>query len=419
VKVTQFAAKNYKRLRYVEMKPEGELVIVGGRNAQGKTSALDALADALSGTKTKALEPVRKGEDRADIIVKTDTGLTIRKYYTAAGGYGLRVQTDDGMEVPGAAAYLGQFFNSLTFDPLEFARADEKRQASTLRRLAGIDTTELDASREEAFTSRTVVNRRVRDLEGELKSMGDRPMVAGKVVDVTTLLTQQQTMLAVKEQNDAVRRDHAGRLMALDNYRQALARLLQEREDLSARIIVAEHNVKDVMAEIETLSAQVAIQGEPNLAGIREAIANAQTSNAGVGAAKRWDQTSERLDAAKQEAQALTDQLDVIDTKKLAQLRDAKYPLPTLEVDAAGHVLYAGVPFSQASAAEQVKVSAACGLALKPELRVLIIRDGSLLDDDSMASLEALAVEYDAQLFIERVGTVGASVVIEDGEVVS
>jgi hypothetical protein len=48
----------------------------------------------------------------------------------------------------------------------------------------------------------------------------------------------------------------------------------------------------------------------------------------------------------------------------------------------------------------------------------MIVRDGSLLDDEGLALLAECAVQHDAQIFVERVGK-GAecSFVIEDGAV--
>jgi hypothetical protein len=59
-------------------------------------------------------------------------------------------------------------------------------------------------------------------------------------------------------------------------------------------------------------------------------------------------------------------------------------------------------------------------MALSPGLRVMLIRDGSLLDSDSLNILKELAAKNDTQLWIERVGSLSnelPGVVIEDGEV--
>jgi len=85
-----------------------------------------------------------------------------------------------------------------------------------------------------------------------------------------------------------------------------------------------------------------------------------------------------------------------------------------------GEVTYNGHPFAQASGAEQLRVSVAIAMAGNPKLRVLRIKDGSLLDSKSLALLEEMADLNDFQVWIESVdesGTVG--IVMEDGAVAS
>ena len=81
-------------------------------------------------------------------------------------------------------------------------------------------------------------------------------------------------------------------------------------------------------------------------------------------------------------------------------------------------VTYQGVPFSQASSAEQIRISLAMAMALNPRLRVIRILDGSLLDEDSMTAIRDQVAERDFQVWIERVADPAESaVVIEDGQV--
>ena len=55
---------------------------------------------------------------------------------------------------------------------------------------------------------------------------------------------------------------------------------------------------------------------------------------------------------------------------------------------------------------------------MNPDLRVMLIRDGSLLGEEAMAMLAEMAGESDAQIWVERVSTgEEVSVVIEDGTV--
>lgn len=81
-------------------------------------------------------------------------------------------------------------------------------------------------------------------------------------------------------------------------------------------------------------------------------------------------------------------------------------------------VLLNKIPFDQASSAEQLKVSLAMGIAMNPKLRVLLIRDGSLLDEDNLKMIAELAAKNDCQIWLERVGSGDeVSIIIEDGSI--
>lgn len=58
VKITQLEAENVKRIRAVVVTPSANgLTIVGGKNGQGKTSALDAIVWALGGDRYRPFKP--------------------------------------------------------------------------------------------------------------------------------------------------------------------------------------------------------------------------------------------------------------------------------------------------------------------------------------------------------------------------
>ncbi len=55
-------------------------------------------------------------------------------------------------------------------------------------------------------------------------------------------------------------------------------------------------------------------------------------------------------------------------------------------------------------------------MSLNPELKVVRVRDGSLLDEDAMKILAKMADEADYQIWIERVDSNGdVGFVLEDG----
>jgi hypothetical protein len=154
-----------------------------------------------------------------------------------------------------------------------------------------------------------------------------------------------------------------------------------------------------------------------DLAPIRAQIKGAEESNRLYHTAQRARDVKAAIKDAASEVEALTRGIEDIDEEKRGAMERAKFPVDGLAFGD-GDVQYNGFPFSQASGAEQLRVSAALAMAANPKLRVLRIKDGSLLDEKSLAILEQLAIDADYQVWIEIVRTDSkATVVMEDGHV--
>jgi hypothetical protein len=109
--------------------------------------------------------------------------------------------------------------------------------------------------------------------------------------------------------------------------------------------------------------------------------------------------------------------MDKREVEKREAIAAAKFPVDGISFGD-NEVLLNGVPFVQASDAERLCCSIALAMAMNPKLRIIRVRDGSLLDDDSMKLLARMAEEKDYQVWIERVdGSGRVGVVIEDGRV--
>ena len=62
VKINSLEFENVKKIKAVQLEPaKNGLTVIGGKNRQGKTSVLDAIAWALGGDKYKPSSPQREG----------------------------------------------------------------------------------------------------------------------------------------------------------------------------------------------------------------------------------------------------------------------------------------------------------------------------------------------------------------------
>lgn len=177
--------------------------------------------------------------------------------------------------------------------------------------------------------------------------------------------------------------------------------------DTAATANAAERKrVADVNAEAQRVAA----------ATNRTARIEADTANDKLRAMNARKVKEAEVQALRDAYAGKTAEIEAIDAEKAAMLAAVTFPVPGLSFGADGGVTFQGVPLAQASGAERIRVSMAIALAANPQIRVVLIRDASLLDEDSMADVVALAEAADAQVWLERVGTADPeAVVIVDG----
>ena len=199
-KIIGLQASNVKRLRAVEIRPDpdGSMVLVGGRNAQGKSSVLDSIWMALGGRRAQPARPVRDGAEHASIRLALDNGLVVERTIEPDGKTVLRV-SDGTATLRAPQGILDALVRDLSFDPLRFSEMAEKEQAELLRRLVGLDFSKLDRSRAEYYDERRLLGREVSQLEGELAGLphhADAPPAAVSAAELAQALEDARAQAA-------------------------------------------------------------------------------------------------------------------------------------------------------------------------------------------------------------------------------
>ena len=109
---------------------DGKSVELVGGNGTGKTSVIDAIRFALT-NKSDRDYIVRNGETEGEIIIETDTGLSInRKSRTMQSDY--KSVKQNGNIVPSPEAFLRDIITPLQLQPMEFMRMGKKEQNATI-----------------------------------------------------------------------------------------------------------------------------------------------------------------------------------------------------------------------------------------------------------------------------------------------
>jgi energy-coupling factor transporter ATP-binding protein EcfA2 len=454
--------ENVKRLQAVELAPDGKSVVVTGRNAQGKSSLLDAIAYAMGGASLCPTEPVRKGQDKAEATVTLSNGLVVKRTWTAKGSY-LSVTNAEGFSARSPQKVLDDLAGTLTFDPLAFSRMKPAEQRSALLDLLGVQKQLDDIERREA--AHTAARReagRERDRLQAAAEQEARALPAGEPqprVDVAALAAEVSKAAEMKttraNELAAADRKIAGHSTAID---QATRR----KEDLSRQVVRVIEKSGDRVAELQRQIEQVKAEAKARADELDEQILTARAEEDQLVLDAQEADAAKAALLAKHAAEPLPDveaiqaklnaaatinkaadlrekleglfgqarakagdwdrhdkELAALSATKTALLASAKLPVEGLGFTACGVTLN-GIPLEQCSSAETLRLSTAVAMAANPTLRVLLIRDASLLDNDGMAAIAQAADSGGYQLWIERVGdhSEPGTVLIEDGSVV-
>lgn len=425
MKIVGLEIENVKRIVAVSITPTGALVEIAGRNSQGKTSCLDSIWWALGGAGTLQKAPIRKGQDKAKIRLDLGDYVVTRKFARTEGEEfttSLSVENADGGKLTKGQTLLDSFMSDHTIDPLEFAKMKPKDQFDTLKGyVQGVDIEAIDAANRSDFDKRTEVNREVKAKIAE----------ADAIIVPADTPTEKVDEAAIVQELEDVGKHNTDRETRKANREQAAANIDQHRKDAATKRDRAidlraqadgwdkeadEHDAR--AAEIEERLKQAGPLPEPqDTAEIRTRLDAAKATNAACDRAARRKTLKSAAEKQQAEADAITARMEARTKSKQEAIAAAKMPVEGIAF-ADGAILLNGVPFDQASDAEQLRASVAIAMAGSPRLRVLRIRDGSLLDEDSIKLVAQMAEAKDWQVWMEIVSSTGGrGFVIEDGQV--
>ena len=441
MRIVQLTAENVKKLQAVDITPKTDLIQVTGPNGSGKTSLLDSIFWALGGGEGIQSMPVRRGAEKA--LIKLNLGeIVVERRFSAKGGTTLVVKNSAGLSYPSPQAMLDDLVGSLTFDPLAFMRKTPKEQYAELRAIVklDVDLDALDAASKADYEIRTDANRRAKELTAraggytftrqereridvveiirQLKAAtahnADIDLSLGRRLDAAEQMKVKRSALdsLVTEQPIKVARIEAAIALAIQQLEEDKRRRISEVEAAVAAAQFAVDELEEKWRDVKPLPAKI------DVAALQSQLTEAEVINREVERRAEQAKLLQNAVVAQAEAAALTKAIEQREEQKRAALQAAKMPVEGLAL-APGSITYLELPLDQASDAEQLRVSVAIGMAANPGVRIMRIRDGSLLDENGVRVIGEMATANDFQVWMEVVNTTGeVGIVMSEGSVV-
>jgi hypothetical protein len=410
IKISKLEIENVKRVKAVKIEPSASgLTLVGGKNNQGKTSVLDAIAWALGGNKYRPSQASRDGSVIPPYLHLTlSNGLIVER---KGKNSDLKVLDPNGQK--GGQMLLDSFVEELAINLPKFMSSTNKEKANILLQIIGVGQQlhELEAKEQEVYNRRHTIGQ-IADQKAKFAKeqtyFADAPK---EPVSASELIQQQQSILAINGENQRKRQ-------RLTQFQALYAQQAQEVERLKAMLKDAED--KRIQTGLDLATAQkdaIDLQDE-STEELEANIRQIDEINRKVRANLDKDKAETDANEYRQQYDALSGEINGIRQQKTDLLNNAPLPLPGLSVDD-GELIYNGQRWDNMSGSDQLKVSTAIVRKLKPDCGFILLDKLEQMDLETLQEFGQWLEQEGLQAIATRVSTgEECSILIQDGYVV-
>lgn len=439
--------QNVKRLRFVQLDKndlDSPVVVLEGKNAQGKTSIIDALAMAVCGQGAMPDNPIREGEETASVVLKTTDDYKIERRISkvktgknkGALKTELRVWDKSGNIVAQPQTFLNGLLGKSIMRPLEIVHESPKERAQKVKEALSIDFSNEDAEKLRVEQERTELGRKAKLTEGNLQAythLPEHPQQLRSSEEVLRDISVIDKMLddernaeekgrGKEEEINKMRGELSWKkrdiindideMKKLDNEKKRLLERIQEIDqmivNLKRNIITNEGKVKKLDDEIDLIERELGkgyFVPEEELEKrdrLKDELAKVHNNLKMSEEIRMRGLLKRRLKDEKSSYNRCTERINEIIERKRAILRNTVFPVHGMGFGSED-VTFNGIDFSQCSMSEKIKISIAINALINPAMRIMVLEDGSSLDDKSMREIQTIAKKSNYQIFVEKV----------------
>lgn len=400
VKINKLEIENVKRIKAVQLEPNASgLTVIGGRNRQGKTSVIDAIAWALGGDRFRPSAAQREGAlTPPDLRVELDNGLIVERR-----GKNSELKVTDPSGRRGGQQLLNEFVEQLALDLPRFMQASSREKANTLLQIIGLreQLAALEGQEQDLYNRRRSIGQIATQKAKYAEELPFDPTAPTEPVSVSELIRQQQEILARNGENQRKRAQAASLQAEKERLRRQLAELQARYDEICCSLEIAQKSAAALLDE--------------STAELEENIANIEQLNRRVQSNLDRERALDEVAQYQAEYDGLSEALEQCRQAKLDLLAGAQMPLPGLSV-AEGELVYQGQRWDNMSASEQLRVAVAVVRRLNPKCGFVLLDKLEQMDLPTLQEFGSWLEAEGLQVIATRVSTGSeCSVIIEDG----
>lgn len=410
LKILHAEIKNFKNIESKVIDVNGMSLLVMGRNSAGKSSFIQALTSPMD-SKILPSEPIRKGKPDEEISsIEVTIGGTmggeakkyvLTMYFTSGNKKGRLVVTNDaGEQIKAPATFVKSLIGNSSFDPTKWLNDSYAEQLKTFKRLTGceIDIDKINAEVKDKKAVKKAKKEQAEEMEAVLKNHGytqEQIDIYSTKKDIVPIQTELKNISKAIE-------DYASVESKMKDFKKAIADadkfIAEERaaiDKLKEQIAAKEKSIENVFVEIEKQKSNL-VKGEewfakhskPSAEEINTRLEEANKHNTHCDIIEKHAEQQRAMLKAKEAVTLIDSEIDVLEAKKSDLISKSQLPIAGVGFTD-DQILIDGLPMEkgQINTARLFDIAVDVAIALKPNLKVIMLHEASLYDKENLRSI--------------------------------
>lgn len=407
MKIYEVKSENFKKLSVIELTLDGKGVTITGKNGVGKSTFIDVIYTTLTGNEIPK-NPIQSGKDKAKntVKIKDESGniIIVEKTYNGDKKT-LTVKTATGAKYSSPQNFLNETIGNISFDPFEFMCKTPMEQKSFLMDLLNLDFKEIEKKKIDLLAEKNANTKSCLAIESELNSLSYHKDITdlteknagdllAKLQEVNSLENQKSALIAESEKFKNANTIFENRLTEIE---EIINNLVKEQEDIYVKIEENKMKITETERNIESIIIS-------DVSNIQLEMQSIDEHNKKVRENIKYLDKQDSKDKVIRDGEKIKTALENLEAEKISIIKNANMPIAGLEFSDSG-LLYNGLSLNenQLSKGKLIEIGLKISMALNPNLRIMRIKDGSLLDTEMLEIVRKACKDNDYQLFLEKV----------------